>query len=95
MSKGVLKPKFTKGPWEVFPKESTTKVYCDDTYGSMVADCRPSQYCMLVKSETEANARLIAAAPEMFELLRAGLEDGDPMNWDKVSDLLYSITGQK
>ena len=84
--------KHTKGPWEVFPKESKTKVYCDDTLGSLVADCHTSQqFCVLPKEEREANARLIAAAPEMYAMLK-GVVDGNTLDPAIVEELLNKIT---
>lgn len=83
--------KFTKGPWEVFPKESKTRVYCDDAVGSLVADCWTSQrFCVLPREQLEANARLIAAAPEMYKTLQAILND-DYKNVGEMKDQINHI----
>jgi hypothetical protein len=86
--------KHTPGPWMVFPKESKTRIYCDDTLGSLVADCHTSKwFCILPKSQTEANARLIAASPEMYDLLHEILSN-EGMNADtlgKINNLLNKI----
>jgi hypothetical protein len=66
----MSEPKFTKGPWRVLDNTSYTD--------------RPNHYQILTKDaglwvayteccdneEEEANAALIAAAPEMYELLQ-------------------------
>jgi len=64
-----MESKHTPGPWEVFPKESKTKVYCDDALGSLIADCT-SIYTPLPMEQREANALLISAAPDMFEVIK-------------------------
>lgn len=61
--------KHTPGPWKVFPEESSTMVYCDDCLGSRVADCS-AQHTILQPEERKANAKLIAAAPDMFEVIK-------------------------
>lgn len=66
----------TAGPWEVGGGEnggSEDYVYCDNSLGSAVAIVRhdkalPMQ--VFSKAETDANAHLIAAAPEMLEALK-------------------------
>ena len=52
----------TPGPWEVF--ESHTGIYILDS-AEQAAVCR-LEWCL----EAEANARLIAAAPELLALLK-------------------------
>lgn len=59
----------TSGPWtigDVCKKESELMVYCDDSLGSRVADCSTSGHGISVEQDI-ANARLIAAAPELLE----------------------------
>ena len=54
--------KFTKGKWQCDFEESKYIFCCDgDVLGEV--------YFTTSDEETEANARLIAAAPEMYELL--------------------------
>jgi hypothetical protein len=52
--------KFTKGPWQVIPQDGI--VY--DNNGEMVCGYYPTG-----EIEEEANASLIAAAPDMYEML--------------------------
>ena len=56
--------KFTKGPWKVTPHLDVMKGH---NYIAPIS-IMTKKY-MTVNEETRANARLIAAAPEMYELL--------------------------
>jgi len=74
--------KFTPGPWEasirtgcfsVFPKDATPNCLAGADSEAIVfqsgrSDDRPYNYRLLT-DEQEANAHLIAAAPEMYEAL--------------------------
>lgn len=79
--------KHTPGPWFVYPHHLDRFTIGDYNGGSgpcrVVADCAP-RACItgagdLTKgeAESEANARLIAAAPEMLEILREVDEKND------------------
>lgn len=63
----MSEPKFTPGPWEAIPGNSMIRVnpLVDPRYlgGLYIADIQ------LLLQEAEANANLIAAAPEMYGLL--------------------------
>jgi len=69
----------THGPWEVF--DSHTGIYILDS-AEQAAVCR-LEWCL----EAEANARLIAAAPELLAALKRmwlyfGVRcDGTPRDW--------------
>jgi len=69
----------TPGPWEVF--ESHTGIYILDS-AEQAAVCK-LEWCL----EAEANARLIAAAPELLDALKRlcskfGVDDsGTPRDW--------------
>ena len=54
--------KFTKGKWEVYSSTNGIGVFDED--GELVKNIADSIY------GNEANAKLIAAAPEMYELLK-------------------------
>ena len=75
--------KHTPGPWETGDvkngkpcKGDPCRVFCDDQLGSMVADCDGSQVFLIKPAQKRANARLIAAAPDLLAALREAL-DGD------------------
>ena len=55
--------KFTKGKWEVEHGAFDPEIICENKYLAFI-------YNLEHLEETEANARLIAAAPEMYELLK-------------------------
>ena len=69
--------KFTKGKWKI---NKHFDIYSED--GQFVALCcikhkeayLSNKYKEIYTQETKANARLIAAAPEMYELLSSSLE---------------------
>jgi len=63
---GLTKAKHTPGPWQV-THEDPTQV-CDADGG--VRGCSPIAYCTVgTRAERKANAKLIAEAPVMFDLL--------------------------
>ena len=59
-----MERKFTKGEWGV---NSANKSEVNTFNGIAIADC--SKSLMITNDEKEANAKLIAAAPEMFNAL--------------------------
>jgi hypothetical protein len=82
------KPTFTKGPW------------ASDAWGcvvkgeTLIANCRNSASEMRVKSphEDHANARLIAAAPELFEALKAIYEiDVPDAEWSPTLEKCFGV----
>jgi hypothetical protein len=71
--------KFTPGPW-LAEKIGKWGVYSDDATGSIVAQCGGFKFAPRPEVEQEANAHLIAAAPEMYEAIVAFLRsDGADM----------------
>ncbi len=66
--------KHTPGPWSVGTRGDGTPgyVYCDNELGSAVAIVygKPLEYTVFSRAEEIANARLIAAAPDLLEALR-------------------------
>lgn len=77
----MSKPAFTPGPWQTDAECGDESVLGPD--GAMVADC--AIFGMRV-NRTEhinrANARLIAAAPDMYEALQATLLFHSASPWD-------------
>lgn len=80
---------FTPGHWQVFPSESIAKEYPESRYGIqtypsgyLVADCGN-----VGNTHARANARLIAAAPEMLEALKRARTCNLPT---EVDDLVRS-----
>jgi hypothetical protein len=78
-----METKHTPGPWEYVPGNENHGPYVVSDYGSDIADCytmsnlsgsavcnggdsKPVPFC---GEQAEANARLIAAAPELLEVL--------------------------
>ncbi len=59
---------FTKGPWSIDPRYPNDVVGAD---GRDVAETHLSPGHVRPLDERTANARLIAAAPEMYEALKA------------------------
>lgn len=88
--------KHTPGPWGVYPDCPNTMVYCDDKAGSRVADCS-SETTDLSKEEKEANAKLIAAAPELLEACikaRSAFLTSEP-EYDLLTEVIEKATGHK
>lgn len=91
-----MSSKHTPGPWVVTPHPMTNV----DVFGvGVIMDDKEMQYGLshtVCYQNAEANARLIAAAPEMFEALdtigglsRALRQGGpDPMDLQGLSDAL-------
>jgi len=74
----MLEPKFTKGEWIYEVRESGLRtVSCDKHVVSIFP------HLTTLEKDTIANAKLMAAAPELFEALKTmmiGLEDVDIPN---------------
>ena len=85
--------KFTKGKWEVYSSTDGIGVFDED--GELVETIADSIY------GDKANARLIAAGPEMYELLREELiptsDYGGIVSFErerKIKELLAWIDGE-
>ncbi len=72
--------RFTPGPWATDPEYNHEQVMAADE--DTVADCLITTR---TPKEVVANARLIAAAPEMYEALEASVAANDShySHWDK------------
>jgi hypothetical protein len=66
--------KHTKGPWRIIPEhEAISRWIVGDESGESIADCSPAGPWWNPE-EADANAHLIAAAPELLEILMLILE---------------------
>ena len=89
---------FTKGNWYV---DNTRVIHSDDDYRSIAYLISDGA----TKDIDDANARLIAAAPEMYDELYEALQlikgksayDGDEYSWQakSIQELLERIDGKE
>lgn len=81
--------KHTPGPWEIAPGSEYRVMWASRTPEGEIADC--GVICDTASNlktrtrENAANARLIAAAPEMYDALKAMLNSSDFGGVVKVS----------
>ena len=93
--------KFTKGQWMLddSPDEYNGNIVIYDPDGSYIGIARNKGLDYIdFKTEAQANARLIAAAPEMYKLLTAVANYKPDIIWDVVShakELLLRIDGKE
>lgn len=85
-------PKHTPGPWR--PNGNTIELA--NGMALRVATCTPigTGYASKGREESRANARLIAAAPDMLDALRGLLADpylADPINADRMAKARAAI----
>lgn len=109
--------KYTPGPWEVHNQTdvftangamNAAGVRCDDNDGWLVADCAVS--ITMVDGEEEtletkeqiANARLIAAAPELLDaiehlipLMPSDADGYDRAIWENAKAIIAKATGKE
>ena len=79
---------YTPGPWYVFEDDTHVRSRHD---GEFIADCGP---VLRPLEEREANARLVAVAPEMLRLLetwRKWTEKGKNPEYDQDADPIGEI----
>lgn len=82
--------KFTPGKWEVRER--------GNTFHTLAVYSPTTKVCTLAASNSAANARLIAAAPEMAEMLKRAAKviwdyEGAPGLWREIATLLARIEG--
>ena len=78
-----MKTNWTPGPWFVCTNPLNDQWYANQTIGSVPQQCRVADASEL-NGRHEADARLISAAPELYEALdellsAEKLDDGDPI----------------
>lgn len=65
-----MEAKFTKGPWENWGGDNySCELNAGDCLITLDRRDKNTDVCLIERSEMEANAKLIAAAPEMYALL--------------------------
>lgn len=70
----------TPGPWQVLidPTDEWPKVVAGSKIGKIIANVNPESFCggvaELVDMPAEANARLIAAAPDLLAALKEAIK---------------------
>ncbi len=75
--------KHTPGPWSVFDYKEGGLTVVSDTHGAYVAKCDGISATIGSAEELMANARLIAAAPDLLRLLEDAIpyiEEGEQFN---------------
>lgn len=87
------KTKWTPGPWSVVHDTDITGVENDPANGCVGPVDVAHVYLRTVPGRTEANATIIAKAPELYKALEAMLhryvrlvESGDAGNWNAEED---------
>ena len=81
-----MEAKFTPGPWK-YVRESME----DDGWVVIPTDKMLSEYNVAKSIESRENARLIAAAPAMYEALRAMLAVADGLNFPAANQARAAI----
>lgn len=72
---------YTPGPWQVLidPTDEWPKVVAGSNVGKIIANINPESFSFgvadLVEMPARANARLIAASPDMLTALKKALSD--------------------
>ena len=85
----VTDKKFTKGIWSI--GASWNLCVISESIGHVIAECSVESY--MDEEEMRANAKLIAAAPELFEAITYYfhvLKEVRGENWDKSPDHVLS-----
>jgi hypothetical protein len=86
--------KFTPGPWSLYigPESGEPIAVCDNSSKRYtICDFRIIAHDSPIRKQSGANARLIAAAPEMYELLSAVIHLGTPV---EIQTKIYQILSQ-
>lgn len=66
----MTEPKFTKGPWKAtYDSQLQAAIEIYNTEDRIIVAVLPDRGTVEAMSEIEANANLIAAAPDMYEAL--------------------------
>ena len=91
----MKEPKFTPGPWHDYQYMLASAI--EDANARKICDMSESDFSL---DEDEANARLIAVAPDMYELLRQVVdimddsEDCGEIPVDRINAVLRKVRGE-
>jgi hypothetical protein len=80
---GVDMSKYTQGPWKLLEGPIPYPVITDGNGKNIVNVCGNDMGASLSREENEANARLIAAAPDMLRMLKRLCQ----LDWAKVGPI--------
>lgn len=92
----TYRKRWTKGPWVVTDHDMIT-----GPNGDAIADggyfCHGALDTLSDAPEWEANLRLSAAAPALFDALEEiiGITDRDHVAWDRAKEALLAADGQE
>jgi len=91
---------FTPGPWTLGKGKVTIREVNLPGRKGFIARCHmPGEYRFRSEEESEANARLIAAAPSLYaalhNLVARGLIDPDSDHYDEAIEALNEATEQE
>ena len=97
-----MSEKFTKGPWTAtYDSQLQAAIEIYNTEDRIIVAVLPDRGTIEAMSEIEANANLIAAAPDMYEALETiervagiGMMEDDPARV-KARDALRKARGEK
>jgi hypothetical protein len=94
-----MSERFTPGPWEVGGNKGggdKNTIYCDDATGSAIATVlfKPIDITGRSAEQRAANARLIAAAPDLFEAA-ADAEDAIASLTARLADCEPGVSAQE
>ncbi len=84
-------PKHTPGPWKIKDDFAKTAINTEKKHIAMVNYWKCQDESCISDEEHEANARLIAAAPELLEVLmevRDHAQDDAPAMWERVDAVI-------
>jgi len=77
-----MKTEHTPGPWWIVPRDAPKATLMVESHHGLIAVMESSKTRPVTYKKAEANARLIAAAPELLEAL-ANIANCNMNNWSE------------